>query len=203
MKKIFPNLISVRHHKQISCPDCQCLMTPYLCESAILDKCEQCGGIWFDKSELTIFQDSIKKYDLRRLTADEGLQDLTGRYQISLCPRCQQPLVEQVQGAFKKVHLQCCTKCRGQWLKSSQLIQLVDLLKLHQEIAPDISGVQNELGKIQREVAFDKKLKQLGDVYGGNLYDHAFTAKRPSFSILSNPNTTNVTWIMLALSFFY
>ncbi len=88
-------------------------MTPYLCESAVVDKCGQCGGIWFDKRELTIFQNSIKKYDLSHLTADEGIQDLLGRYQISECPRCQQTLVQQVQGAFKKVHLQRCTKCQA------------------------------------------------------------------------------------------
>ncbi len=200
MKKIFPNLISVRQHQKIICPDCNCKMTAYLCESAVIDKCDQCGGIWFDKNELTIFQQSIKKYDLRELMADEGLQAISGRYQISDCPRCQQPLVEQVQGAFKKVHLQCCTKCQGQWLKSNELIQLVDLLKLHQEIAPHVSGVREELGKVQREVEFDKKIKCLGDKYGGNLYDQAFTAKRPHIALLSNPNTTNVTWILLALS---
>ncbi len=200
MNKNFPNLISIRQHQKIICPDCNCKMTAYLCVSAVIDKCDQCGGIWFDKNELTIFKNSIKKYDLRELTSDEGLQTASDRYQISDCPRCQQPLVEQVQGAFKKVHLQCCTKCLGQWLKSAQLIQLVDLLKLHQEIAPDISGVQKELGNIQREVEFDKKIKHLGDGLGGNLYDQAFTAKRLRISLLSHPDTTNVTWILLALS---
>ena len=182
------------------CPDCQCTMTSYLCESSVIDKCDQCGGIWFYKNELTIFQQSIKKYNLRELTADEGLQETSGRYQISECPRCQQPLVEQVQGAFKKVHLQCCTKCQGQWLKSAQLIQLVDLLKLHQQIAPHISGVQKKFSKVRREVEFDKTLKQYGDFYGENVYDKLFTAKRPRISILAKPNTTNVTWILLALS---
>ncbi len=89
----------------------------------------------------------------------------------------------------------------GQWLKAAQLIELVDLLKLNQEIGDDVSGVQTELGKIQRDVESDKKMKHLGDMYGGNLYDKLYTAKIPSISMLSKPNTSNVTWILLALNF--
>jgi Zn-finger nucleic acid-binding protein/membrane associated rhomboid family serine protease len=202
MNKIFPNLVSVRQHKKMDCPDCQSAMTPYLCESAVIDKCDQCGGIWFDKNELSIFQQSVKKYDLTDLKVEEGLLDLSGRYQISECPRCKQALVEQAQGTFKKVHLQCCTKCRGQWVKSDQLIQLVDLLKINQAIEPDLKAVAKELSHLRLEAEKDQRLKQLGDHWGQPVasirYDMlgSVTSSEPGSSWLTN----RVVWILLGLN---
>jgi Zn-finger nucleic acid-binding protein len=103
-----------------------------------VDRCEECGGIWFDRDELEKIKDerdenlSWLDFDLWR---DEEKLKAGGTY-ID-CPRDGSPLY-QIQYGESSVMADVCPQCRGVWLDRDELEKLIADLeaKINSETLP-------------------------------------------------------------------
>lgn len=73
----FYNLKIIKQHSRINCPECSILLTPYSCQDVIVDRCNNCGGIWFDKKEIGFFRDSLKDLPIENVKVDKALSSDT------------------------------------------------------------------------------------------------------------------------------
>ena len=112
------------------CPSCQ-TVTMLKCGSAdadaIIDRCAECFGLWFDGGEIRQFlkSDNFKERFLADpkpsvetdLSGDGAAGDVKRE-----CPRCQRAL-EQL--CIADVTVDVCIDCLGVWLDAGELAQLV------------------------------------------------------------------------------
>ncbi len=124
-------------------------MTPFSCENIIVDKCGDCGGIWFDKKELGIFRDSLKTLPIEELEIDEMHEPDT--YAISSCPRCSILLHEEKHNYNSKIKVNKCPRCEGTWLQEAQLVKFIDLARIAKISQPDVDGYLSEWTKSFKE----------------------------------------------------
>lgn len=108
---IFKNLYSVKQHPRILCPDCSLSMTPFSCKDVIVDRCEKCQGIWFDKKEIAVFRDSLREISLEEIEVHQTPP--SDIYNISSCPHCKTMLSEAKLGYNAKESIKKCPRCEG------------------------------------------------------------------------------------------
>lgn len=94
------------------CPDCDTRMQPFWLPSSKvegaeveLDRCNDCGGVWFDAGELA---------EATRRAVTPGKQR-TDRQ----CPECQVPLVRGVLAGG--VDVETCAQCKGTFLEARDM----------------------------------------------------------------------------------
>lgn len=99
----------------MDCPDCGTHLRPFWVPSKTqgeeleLDRCNDCGGVWFDAGELT--KASGRAVKLGAAKTDR------------LCPGCHAPLREaELTGG---VAVESCAKCRGTFLEARDMDALV------------------------------------------------------------------------------
>lgn len=99
-----------------------------------IDRCLQCGGIWFDAGELVVGLREIAgevaaqpTKRLRALAAITGPVLLQGQPTCS-CPRCEALMQTLRCGAAPAVVYARCPGCQGVWFGSGQLRQLAEPL---------------------------------------------------------------------------
>ncbi len=88
----------------------------------VVDRCDDCSGIWFDTFELeqVLGQDDVRA--LKNVTANNKGHDA----QRGRCPRCggDGKLVRVVSPQRRDVHIDTCAVCGGQWLDGGELEML-------------------------------------------------------------------------------
>ena len=83
-----------------------------------VDKCQSCGGIWFDKDELAQIHDTIEI----TLIEIRKLPDSNEQNKPLNCPKCQSAIMEKIQNVRdEKVIMDVCPDCKGVWLDSGEL----------------------------------------------------------------------------------
>ena len=84
-----------------------------------VDQCKKCSGIWFDFGELedVLDQENIEK--LRNVVDNNAGQDAAK----GSCPRCggEGKMVQVTDFRDKKVHIDTCPVCYGQWLDGGEI----------------------------------------------------------------------------------
>jgi len=101
----------------------------------VLDQCDHCGGIWFDRFEL--FQ--VDERDAAQLDAvdKQTLRYPLGESDQPLCPKCGKNLREfrdpNIPG---NVQMLICSGCEGLWLNHGALAGYADF-RLQHHAAPD------------------------------------------------------------------
>lgn len=118
-------------HKDNPCPGCGGNLKEVYAEAnygryLILDQCQDCGGIWFDRWELYLLKDNeacrLDLVDSERLSTFLSFKKGPG-----LCPRCKIDLE-----GFKDLNLsedtriERCPRCNGLWLKRGELKRYVN-----------------------------------------------------------------------------
>lgn len=97
------------------CPDCDTRMQPFWLPSSQggdeveLDRCNDCGGVWFDGGELS---------EATRRTVTAGKQKTDRR-----CPECDVPLFRGVMAGG--VDVETCAECKGTFLEARDLEAIV------------------------------------------------------------------------------
>ena len=91
----------------------------------ILEQCSQCGGIWFDESELFRAKqgesDKIELLDTEILRAPANIEGLARN-----CPRDKAQLFQFKDRYFPKgIILERCPSCKGVWLNRGAFTRLV------------------------------------------------------------------------------
>ncbi|MBN2613826.1 MAG: zf-TFIIB domain-containing protein [Bacteroidales bacterium] len=107
----------------MNCPRCKIPLSPYnlkdLKITLELDRCPDCGGIWFDKGELQKLDKIIEPafFEFRRTPGKA--QQMEALY----CPSCtHHPKLEKAEHPRdKKVIIDYCSTCKGIWLDKGEL----------------------------------------------------------------------------------
>lgn len=90
----------------------------YLSSELRVDKCESCGGIWFDKGELEQV-DGIVDVALIEIRKIPGSGD---QYEPLLCPKCKASAMDKIQNTRdRNVVMDVCPNCKGVWLDAGEL----------------------------------------------------------------------------------
>ncbi len=94
----------------------------------LVDKCESCGGVWFDKGELEQVDEivDITLVEIRKIpNSREQNKPLN-------CPKCKTRVMDKIHNERdKKVIMDVCSNCKGIWLDAGELeaIQKENLFK--------------------------------------------------------------------------
>ena len=136
----------------MKCPKCKLENLKEIKINGIkIDRCEHCGGLWFDRDELKIVRDHRDKnlswldFDLWK---DENKLAVSGK-SIN-CPRDEKPLFK-IKCNSTDVMVDVCLECRGVWLDKDELDKIILALKekINSETVPeylnDLGGEVKEL----------------------------------------------------------
>ncbi len=105
------------------CPKCSSRLDIVLNNEIRLDKCTQCGGMWFDKGELVKLL--IGDVDL---STDGSIDNES--YEMNQrggeCPLCNGSILERIESkTSENVVIDMCKNCGGVWLDKGELTSLV------------------------------------------------------------------------------
>ncbi len=103
----------------MQCVKCDGQLRPVTVGDVEVDRCDKCGGIWFDLGELSkiIEADSIEalKSEVDRNRSQDARK--------GKCPRCGGTgnMVQVASLRDPDVHIDTCSVCYGQWLDAGEL----------------------------------------------------------------------------------
>ncbi len=108
---------------KLDCPRCKSSLVKRTIKevqhSIEVDHCDDCGGTWFDESELESIEHVSKPtvWEIRRIP--RSIDQLAGLY----CPTCEDhPLMAKAEhDRDQKVILDFCDSCKGIWLDKGEL----------------------------------------------------------------------------------
>ena len=106
----------------MKCPKCKTEnLGEFAVEDVIVDRCPSCGGIWFDRQELSelLAEDARRVADLRRGDENEEAGEKRGN-----CPRDAAPLLRVYSARDRSVILDACADCHGIWLDGGEFDKL-------------------------------------------------------------------------------
>ena len=116
-----------------------------------IDRCENCGGLWFDKDELKIVRDHR---DENLSWLDFDLWEDKNKLQISGksmdCPRDDKPLF-RIKYGETGIMVDICLECRGVWLDREELDKIISSLKekINSETIPEyLKDLSAEAGEL-------------------------------------------------------
>ena len=107
----------------MKCPKCGGELQPVVQDSIEVDRCTQCGGLWFDRMEadrLRKVKGSAQLID----TGDEKMgaaQNQVGKIE---CPRCHTQMIRMVDLEQHHIWYESCTVCYGRWFDAGEFKDL-------------------------------------------------------------------------------
>ena len=106
------------------CPRCEAQLIETPCGNIRVDRCEKCGGAWFDFEEIDRAISEIPRSDLAR-SLPEGTAAHPDGVPPGKCPACGGNFV-RVRGEIehRNVRFDTCMVCFGRWLDRDELAQL-------------------------------------------------------------------------------
>jgi Zn-finger nucleic acid-binding protein len=107
----------------VKCPKCGGDLLPVVQDSIEVDRCNQCGGLWFDRLEadrLLKMKRSAQSVD----TGDEKVGDRQNEIGKIECPRCHTPLIRMVDLEQHHIWYESCTVCYGKWFDAGEFKDL-------------------------------------------------------------------------------
>ncbi len=103
--------------EKLMCPKCKKKTLSYFntSEGVVVDFCEKCSGIWFDKNELAHYIElSMDIPEITRMKKSARKTDL-------LCPGCEGTLEELPFSTKTNILVDRCEKCGGIFFDSGEL----------------------------------------------------------------------------------
>ncbi|MFA6897544.1 MAG: zf-TFIIB domain-containing protein [Patescibacteria group bacterium] len=123
----------------MKCPQCGKSLDEVSVNHCRVDRCEKCGGIWFDKDELNAVKDerdeNLAWLDFDLWSNEDKLK--SGGTFLS-CPRDGSPLY-RIQYGSSQVEADVCLECHGVWLDKGELDKVIKDLeqKINTETLPE------------------------------------------------------------------
>ncbi|MBD8526979.1 zf-TFIIB domain-containing protein [Pseudoxanthomonas sp. CAU 1598] len=102
----------------MQCPKCRATMQSLVVDEVEIERCEGCGGLWFDMLEEELLKQHAEQIDIG--------DPQVGRQQNSNdridCPRCKsgQPLIRMVDAAQPHIWFESCTVCYGRFYDAGE-----------------------------------------------------------------------------------
>lgn len=114
----------------MKCPSCKILLRRIDNHGIALDECPECGGVWFDASELKKVIDStdnaLRWIDFNIFEQED--EKFAHSVQGEMCPQCVRPLAQFIyknSGAAIGI----CPSCKGAWLAKGELSKIIGSLE--------------------------------------------------------------------------
>lgn len=107
----------------MECPKCGGALEKVVKDKIEVDRCVQCGGLWFDRLEadrLLKVKGSASAIDTGDAKTGEA-QNQQGRIE---CPRCHTPLIRMVDLKQHHIWYESCTVCGGKWFDAGEFKDL-------------------------------------------------------------------------------
>lgn len=106
----------------MDCPKCRRSLSEFTTkEGVVMDICDNCQGLWFDRGEIAAYADLTR--DIPELQAVWQDAKLTR----NPCPRCRTSLEEMHYSAKDPLLIDRCPACGGIWLDSGELEKILEL----------------------------------------------------------------------------
>jgi Zn-finger nucleic acid-binding protein len=107
----------------MKCPKCQGRMQPITTAGGTVDRCDDCGGVWFDRLEMGKQADHSSEVDVGN--PERGARfnsvDRIG------CPRCANtPLTRMVDNDQPHIWFEACSSCGGRFLDAGEFKDLTE-----------------------------------------------------------------------------
>lgn len=102
----------------MKCPECSIQLEDHILVGKLYHKCPGCGGLWFDKGELSEIM-QVKdwfKIDSKYMGASTKIDKSK-----QLCPRDEETLNTLEYGQETGIKIDVCPKCEGLWLDAGEV----------------------------------------------------------------------------------
>ena len=129
----------------MKCPACSGTLAAISAGSVTLDICTtQCGGIWFDKSELERFDEHAEPVAEHILRAVKNSNAVIDRAKERFCPKCSgHKLSKSYYDSEYNVEVDECIQCGGTWLDLGEL----HVLRLQNKSAVERQKIADDYAK--------------------------------------------------------
>ena len=105
----------------MNCPKCRHELSEFSTkEGVVIDVCDRCQGVWFDRGEMAAYADLAR--DVPELQAVWSNASNTQ----NPCPRCRTNLEEMQYSTQDTLLIDRCPACGGIWLDSGELGKIVE-----------------------------------------------------------------------------
>lgn len=101
----------------MDCPKCRVAMKAEQHEGIELDRCESCGGLFFDAGELEAI---VKRLAGQRVDDSPTVDFAAADDKEATCPRCDVAMTPE-EGPRKDLHIDRCPQCAGIFLDRGEL----------------------------------------------------------------------------------
>lgn len=114
--------------RQMECPRCKPALVVHKVEGVEVDKCPECGGLWFQEGEVQTAKDAAAP-DLRWLDFDmwQHMDQYHYSVQDLICPQCTIPMLA-VRYGDTNVQVDYCPVCQGMWLDEGEFGRIISEL---------------------------------------------------------------------------
>lgn len=115
--------IATQTDQPIECPKCHTSMKQIDVEGVVVDRCQKCGGLWFDaleKDKLLSDRKAVDAIDTDPSGIGRHLDAMTN----IACPRDRSTLVRTSDPQQRHIHYESCTVCGGLFLDPGELKDL-------------------------------------------------------------------------------
>lgn len=108
--------------KTITCPKCKGSLEQVVYANIEVDRCCQCGGIWFDALEAEELKkiEGSESLDIGNPAVGSQLNHIDGKI---LCPRCHAATIRMLDIDRYSIWYEQCPKCQGIWLDAGEFKQ--------------------------------------------------------------------------------
>lgn len=118
--------------KHLRCPKCAGKMTAVVFAGVEVDRCEDCGGIWFDAREMEQLRGTRGAEAID--TGDPAVGKKYNRVERARCPRCGVAMVRMIDRKQHHLWYEACGTCGGTFLDAGEFrdlrtVSLLDLVR--------------------------------------------------------------------------
>jgi len=115
----------------MKCPKCSAAMEAVKADDVQIDRCTQCGSLWFDEFELG---DLRAKEGAEKVDAGQAKKS-TQQSQVQLnCPKCSAVMLKMVDAQQPHIWYETCKICGGSFLDAGEFkdikqLNIIDKIK--------------------------------------------------------------------------
>ncbi|MDO8736860.1 MAG: zf-TFIIB domain-containing protein [Thermoleophilia bacterium] len=164
--------VSMESGQPLRCPNADGALRPVQASSrsgtpVMLDQCERCGGVWFDKYELfQVDEDEARGLDQ---VDRETLRYPQGSSEKPLCPRCG-AMLEAFSDPNIPANIQMlmCGNCEGFWINHGDIGGYADYREAgHSRLDPKLAAQYESMLQSQSNKEYWQGIENFGNTVSG------------------------------------
>ena len=108
----------------MQCAKCSGTLQSLHVNDIVIDRCDQCEGIWFDRQELTQILRADQAHALEERAHSGSFSASRADSRPGRCPRCSVALERVASLLVSDIGYDSCPDCLGVWLDKGELGEL-------------------------------------------------------------------------------